>query len=143
MDRGVLFSLRDVIVCDSCRREIDFPSFVSVDRLELLSKHGWNQVMQLLAQRSKSAYNAAASEVFTRCVQQHMNDDDRSTMMAADVYVCPECETLLKDRKSPVASGILLERKRLAQLWLDVETASIRDFDAAFDRFRRALGLGK
>lgn len=110
-------------------------------RLEMLGRRGWIQVMQLLALRAKASYNVAHSKVFTRCVQQHMDDCDRDAMIAAEVYTCPTCGTILKDRKSPVASSILLERGRLRAMWLDVEQAKAEDFDEKLNRFRRALGL--
>lgn len=110
-------------------------------RLESLSKNGWLQVMALLAQRSKATYSVAGSQTFTRCVQMHLDDQDRDEMMDSDLYNCPVCETLLKDRGSPVASSILMERGRLRELWLDVEQAPHAEFDMRLDRFRSALGL--
>ncbi len=113
------------------------------EKLKALGKRGWKQVLELLAQKAKETYGIAPPTVFTQCYAEHMSEDDHEDMVKAEVYTCPQCATLLKDRKSRVASGILLERKRIADLWLDVEQAKFEDFDARFDRFRRALGLSR
>jgi hypothetical protein len=110
--------------------------------LARISTAGWKGIQAVLNGRSKAAYSVAAEEDFARCVFGHMLASERDTMIGADLYTCPVCERLLKDRKTPVASSILLERARVRELWLDVEKATTPDEIAeAAERFRRALGL--
>lgn len=111
------------------------------ERLENLGGRGWLQVLELVNLRAKATYSVQDARTFALCVGQHMDDEDQADMIVAEVYNCPQCSTLLKDRKSSVASSILLERHRIAMLWLDVEQAKFEEFDTKLDRFRRALGL--
>ena len=110
-------------------------------RLARIGRISWHQLLQMLVSRARTTYSVSEPEQFTICVREHLSHDQRADMVNADVYTCPQCSNLLKDRQTPVASGILLERMRLRELWLDVEQAPTSDFDVRFDRFRRALGL--
>lgn len=110
-------------------------------RLRRVGQAGWKGLQVFLSGRSRASYAVADEDDFTACVFQHMNLQDRNEMLAADVFFCPVCARLLKDRKNPVASSILLERRRVRELWLDVEQSPPELMDAALDRFRRALGL--
>ncbi len=110
-------------------------------RLRAASQAGWEDIGKFLASRARAAYTADSDD-FAECVFQHMDEDQRVIMVAADLYNCPECGRLLKDRKNPVASSILLERGRLREAWLRVEQA--RDSETAEQalvQFKKALGL--
>ncbi len=110
-------------------------------RLRRLSETGWKTVQTLLTLRSRASYSAADPEDFIECVQHHLTDSDRSDLRDADLYACPTCNRLLKDRRTPVASSVLLERTRLRKLWENVEQAPADAMPQALDQFRRGLGL--
>jgi hypothetical protein len=110
-------------------------------RLKSLAGAGWAYVNRFFSGRSRETYAMAAPVDFAECVFDHMDIGQRAELITADVYSCPGCGRLLKDRKNPVASSILLERRRLRELWLDVEAAPDDKRDKALERFRRALGL--
>jgi hypothetical protein len=113
-------------------------------RLRTMAAAGWSTIQSLMRGRAREVYSLAKPEDFGECVFQHMNIDQRAALVFADVYQCPVCGRLLKDRKTPVASSLLLERMRLRELWLAVESAE-DDEQArgeAMRRFRSALGLG-
>lgn len=111
------------------------------ERLRRVSHAGWRGIQSVLEGRSKTAYAEAAEEEFAKCVFGHMVPSERDTMIGADIYFCPVCNRLLKDRKTPVASSVLLERARVRELWLAVEKAGPDDVEKAVEAFRRALGL--
>jgi hypothetical protein len=110
-------------------------------RMRRVAEAGWKGLQSLLNGRSKTTYSVASERDFTECVFEHMSPEQRDAMMSSDLYSCPVCERQLKNRNTPVASSILLERARLRQLWLDVEQAPPEQMNEALDRFRRALGL--
>jgi hypothetical protein len=110
-------------------------------RVRRIGEAGWMFLKVLLSSKAKASYSVADEDDFTDCAFNHMNSADREEMVASEVFFCPVCSRLLKDRKSPVASSILLERRRVRELWLDVEQSPPELMDAALDRFRRALGL--
>lgn len=110
-------------------------------RLAAISTAGWRGIQTLLNGRARASYSVAAEADFAKCVFGHMVPSERDTMIGAEIYFCPVCDRLLKDRKSPVASSVLLERARVRELWLEVEKAAPDDMEAAVDKFRRALGL--
>lgn len=111
-------------------------------RLRRLTDRTWLQFGQLIRDRAQDAYAVASSADFTRCVRQHLDPAGWAEMVVAEAYSCPVCGRLLKDRRPlAVASSILLERSRLAALWLQVEEAEGQDKIDATARFRRALGL--
>jgi hypothetical protein len=110
-------------------------------RLRQLGERSWLDIQASLSSRAKAVYAAAAPEDFAECVGEHMEGEDRTALALAEVYQCPRCARLLKDRKTPVASALLQERLRIQQLWMDVEKAQPKEMDEAVERFRRALGL--
>ncbi len=110
-------------------------------RLRTLAATGWAHITGALRNRAHQTYSLAEAADFAECIFNHMSVDDRASMILADVYNCPGCSRLLKDRRTPVASGILVERERMRQLWLQVEQAPEGERQAAIDRFRSALGL--
>lgn len=110
-------------------------------RLRTLAAAGWAHINRFFAGKAVLAYTMATPADFADCVFGHMDVDARSLLINADVYTCPTCGRLLKDRRTPVASGILLERARLRRLWQDVENASDRSRDEAMARFTYALGI--
>lgn len=111
-------------------------------KLRRLTDRTWLQFGQLIRDRAQDAYAVASTADFGRCVQEHLEPAGWAEMVVAEAYSCPVCGRLLKDRRSPsVASSILLERSRLAALWLQVEEAEGQDRTDATARFRRALGL--
>lgn len=112
-------------------------------QLQRLGQRGWVGLQALLHGRARAVYAVAAPEDFAFCTQSHMSESDRQEMIGAEVYQCPGCGRLLKDRKTGIATSILLERGRLRELWLDVEGAHDEEYPSAMARFRRALGLAR
>lgn len=113
-------------------------------RLRTMAAAGWSTIQSLMRGRAREVYALASPQDFGECVFQHMNIDQRASLVFADIYQCPVCGRLLKDRRTPVASSLLLERMRLRDLWLQVEMAEDEDFRVeAMRRFRSALGLGE
>lgn len=112
-----------------------------MDRLREATTKTWQDVAVTLAERAHATYSVAATDDFIQCVSEHMDHADRAEMVVAGVYTCPQCSRLLKDRQSPVAAAVLVERHRLRQLWLDVESASEEERPRLMARFRRGLGL--
>ena len=110
-------------------------------RLFEASSKTWQDVAVTLAERSHATYAVAATDDFIRCVSEHMDHADRAEMVIAGVYECPQCARLLKDRQSPVATAVLLERQRLRELWIGVETATEAERERRMAYFRRGLGL--
>lgn len=113
------------------------------ERAQLMSvgQQEWAAVHSTLITKAKAVYSVADHDSFNACVFQHMDANDRTAMVVAEVYECPGCGRLLKDRRSPVASSILLERKRLRTLWMNVEDADEAAMPTALRTFRRALGV--
>jgi hypothetical protein len=109
--------------------------------LRTLAAAGWAQLNQVFSRKAKAAYAMAAPGDFGECVYVHMNVEQRAALVQADLYTCPVCNRLLKDRNTPVAASILLERGRLLELWLQVERANVEDREAALQSFRFGLGL--
>lgn len=110
--------------------------------LRALAAAGWEQLSSLLTQRSREAYDAADPQAFGKCVTAHLDIVQIRELICADAYHCPQCGQLLKDRRTPVASTILLERRRMAGLWKAVEEAgNDEQRRMAMHRFRTGMGL--
>lgn len=111
-------------------------------RLLQLSATIWGDVTTLAAHQARAAYQVANAEQFTECVRHHMDGPQTLVLLNAEVYHCPRCGQLLKDRRTPVASSILLERSRLAALLTEAEDAPPGpERKRLWHRFRAALGL--
>jgi hypothetical protein len=108
--------------------------------LRHLNERYWTYIQNDLNLRAHQTYAVAAPTDFRRCIVEHMSMSERIEMLDADVYTCPECHRLLKDRNTPVASAILLERRRIRELWQAAETAPAGTGQEAIARFRRAIG---
>lgn len=110
--------------------------------LMVAGAQAWEAVMRGLTVRARRTYSVAKPEEFRQCVSEHMDGVQRMVMVNSEVYHCAVCGRLLKDRGSPVASGILAERRRLAGLLADVEkTTNPDERTRAWRKFRAALGL--
>lgn len=118
---------------------------LSDDELEILAKHAdtaWRDIRSQLRVRAAWTYGVADPADFAACVRHHMDPQQRIDMMAADAYWCPECGRHLKDRRTPVATSVMLERRRLRDLYRRVDEASDeRGRTEALRRFIAALGL--
>ncbi len=112
-----------------------------MDRLRRVGKKHWSDLAQMVQDRARNAYSVADPEDFERCVTQHMSASDWGDMVVSGIFMCPVCARLLKDRQSPVATAVLLERTRVRKLWEEVERSSPEQLDARMAVFRRALGL--
>jgi hypothetical protein len=113
-------------------------------RLRAFAAAGWSFITDRLQHRARDAYALSEPGDFAECVFDHMDVNDRAAMIAAEVYQCPDCARLLKDRRSTASSSILLERGRLRDLWLAAEQAPAGEArEEALTRFRSALGLGR
>jgi hypothetical protein len=114
------------------------------NRLRTLAATGWSYITERLQHRARDAYSSTEPGEFAECVFEHMGVTDRANMITADVFECPKCGRLLKDRHNTASSSILLERRRLRDLWVDVEVAEDGPArEHALADFRSALGLGR
>lgn len=128
-------SVADLLTAD---REL---SDQEMERLRLASKQEWATLSQMLRHKASATYAVADVADFEFCVTEHMDSADWAEMVVAGVFQCPTCSRLLKDRGTPVASAILLERRRVRDLWEAVEAAAPDSRENAMTRFRRGLGL--
>ncbi len=110
-------------------------------RLHAIGDESWEQFYRVLTWRARAVYSMATAAEFGQCVLHHMTAQERAALVSAEMYTCPQCHRLLKDRRTPVASAALLERTRVQELWLEVEAAPEDDKREAIARFRRALDL--
>lgn len=108
--------------------------------LHTLAATGWAQVTRILARNADRAYATANPEELGHCLFAHMTIEQRAALTLADAYHCPSCGRLLKDRNNPVASAVMLERRRIGEKWSDVEQASPEHREDAMDAFLRSLG---
>lgn len=100
-------------------------------------------VMRAVRQRSHATYDVAEPAVLRNCLASHLDAAARQDMITAEVYTCPTCGSLLKDRRTRVAAAIMLERRRIRDLWLQVEDHTGQpDFHEYLGRFRVAIDLG-
>jgi hypothetical protein len=117
-------------------------TITEMTRLRQLGEKTWLAMGRIIKHQAGLTYAMAEPADFSSCVQEHLTAIQRSAMVAANVFTCPECGLLLKDRGVPVATSILLERRRLAEMWMLVEQATDDEQRAeAARRFRTALGL--
>jgi hypothetical protein len=117
-------------------------SDAEMERLALVSKQEWGVLAGMLRTRASATYGVADAQDFERCVTQHMSAQDWNAMAVAGIFECPQCSRLLKNRDAPVvATAVLLERRRIGDLWSAVEGATPEQLDARMLVFRRALGL--
>lgn len=116
-----------------------------LDVLQQVADGAWMTLRSELHDRAANVYGVAAPDEFTECVTQHMDLEARRAMAEAEVYSCPDCGRHLKDRRTPVASSVLGERRRLRDLYLCMDRASEGpDREKATRQFIAALGiLGK
>ncbi len=112
-----------------------------MEQLRSASNSGWTGIAKILGERAQVAYSVVSRDDLADCLYAHMDGEDDQEMITADAYHCPVCGRLLKDRRNAAASGILLERQRIQQLWKQVEATKPEEFSEAVERFRRALGL--
>jgi hypothetical protein len=112
-----------------------------LDQVSRLGERTFAQVYRRLTGRARAVYAQASMEEFGECVSHHLDAAQRRALVHAEVFTCPYCHRLLKDRRTPVATAVELERGRVKDLWQQVETASPSTREAAFTRFRQALGL--
>lgn len=114
---------------------------VEQERLMALAEEAWRDIVASFADQARAAYSVAPREAFALCVGTHMNRRARQSMLRAEVYHCPVCGRLLKDRHTTAASSILLERRRLRELWREVQRLpSGPERDSALRKFVVALG---
>lgn len=113
-----------------------------MNRLRVAGEEAWADVTEILVQGSRLTYRVASEEELRQCIQNHLDSTERIVMANAEAYHCWVCGRLLKDRNSPVASSILVERSRLAALFTDAETQPPGpERRRLWQRFRAALGL--
>lgn len=112
-----------------------------MQRLHQVGREQWATLKAMLRSRARDAYAVSAPEDFEHCVTEHMSAPDWAEMVVSGVFACPVCERPLKDRRTPVATAVLLERRRMRQLWQEVEASEPDQLDARMFVFRRALGL--
>ncbi len=111
------------------------------ETLRRYTEDSWASISRALALRARAVYSVAKIEDFRRCVREHMDLDDWSEMAHAELYHCPSCGLLLKDRGTPVAAAALLERQRIRRLWQAVQDADEGpDKTEAQRRFIAGLG---
>lgn len=110
--------------------------------LRVHTDHVWAELTRRIDARISASYGVSAPEAFRDCLDAHLDQVQIIVMLLADVYNCPICGRLLKDRQSPVASAILMERQRVAGMLRDVETAPIgEERSRLWNRLRAGLGL--
>ncbi len=93
------------------------------NRLAAFAEKTWGEIQGSVASRARAAYSVAPEETFRSCVRDHMDLLAWNEMIGADVYTCPVCATLLKDRRTVVASAVLIERARIREMWKEYEAA--------------------
>lgn len=109
---------------------------------EARTNAGFSSVLRQLRRRSHATYAVCDPYVLHACLSEHLNPDQIQDLIEAEVFNCPTCGMLLKDRHTKVATAIMLERHRLKQLWLRVEErADEPDFHLHLNHFRAALGI--
>jgi hypothetical protein len=123
---------------------LDKPDLNEADKIRLTeyAEAEWGDILAALRSRSRNAYAVAEPNDFATCITQHMSTVEQIEMTRADVYHCPKCGRHIKDRRTPVASSVLVERRRLRQLYLAIEEAAAGEArDEATRRFIAALGV--
>lgn len=68
------------------------------DRLRELTIATWAQLYDQAGALARSTYSVATSGQFAACVREHLDVEQMAALAQADVYQCPVCERLLKDR---------------------------------------------
>lgn len=113
------------------------------ERLQRYSAAAWETVSATIAARAHDTYMVASAQDFRECIGEHMTLVEQFDMVGADVFHCVVCGRLLKDRRTPLASSILLERRRLAAMLTEVEQAprGSRERARLWLVFRAGLGL--
>lgn len=112
------------------------------EALHDVANEAWMDLRAELNSRARNVYAVSSPHEFAECVGQHMNDADRVEMTKAEAYHCPSCGRHLKDRRTPIASSILGERRRLRDLYMLIDrTPEGPDRERATRRFIAALGL--
>lgn len=109
------------------------------EKLRNLGDATWWRFYQTVTRRARSVYSTATPAQFAVCVSEHMSQQNRDALIGSETYTCPSCHQLLKDRRAPVATAILVERQRLQELWHDIENADDAERPSAIERFRQAL----
>lgn len=136
-DPDIETDLDDLLTAD---REL---TEAEMDRLRRLSDQEWTQVTTTLFRQARRSYAVAAPDQFANCVTKHMVDIDYAEMINSDVFRCPHCDRLLKDRGTAVGEALSLERQRLADLLVSAEGADAGSIEAQqrWNRLRTALGI--
>lgn len=113
-----------------------------ITRLRQLGERTWLAMGRIIKHQAGLTYAMTEPAQFNSCVRGHLTAIQRAAMAVANVFTCPECGRLLKDRGETVTTSILLERRRLAEMWMQIEQAADDEQRAeAARRFRTALGL--
>lgn len=82
------------------------------NRLLRLAAAGWGHINGLLTRRAREMYALATAREFGECVLSHMNPEQRTDLVLADLYHCPGCGRRLKDR-SAASSVFLIEHGQI------------------------------
>ncbi len=118
---------------------------LTVEEMLILRQHTdqvWSALTRQIDEKVSASYGVSTPEAFKHCIDTHLDQVQIIVMLLAEVYNCPFCGRLLKDRHSPVASAILMERQRVAGMLRDVETAPIgEERSRLWHRLRAGLGL--
>jgi hypothetical protein len=111
--------------------------------LSRYSDEVWRTLTNDANSKVRAAYEVSDLSTFSNCMTVHMDQMATIDMVTSEVYHCPQCGRLLKDRRSPIASALLQERRRLAGMLTDVEDTQVDTPERAsrWARFRAALGL--
>lgn len=124
---------------------LDLERELTVEEMLVLRRHTdqvWASLTARIDAKVSASYGVSSPETFRQCLDEHLDQVQIIVMLLAEVYNCPLCGRLLKDRQSSVASAILLERRRVAGMLRDVETAPIgEERSRLWHRLRAGLGL--
>lgn len=112
------------------------------EALRDLADQAWSDLRAELNSRAHNAYAIADPGDFATCVREHMDHDQRVEMTKADAFHCPGCGRHLKDRRTPLASSVLVERRRLRDLYLRIDRSPDGPTrEQATRQFIAALGM--
>jgi hypothetical protein len=113
-----------------------------IQQTEALANQEFGGLLRGIRRRSHATYAVCAPHILHNCLSNHLDVVQTQDMIEAEVFHCPVCGNLLKDRRTKIATAIMLERQRLKELWQGVEDhIGDPDFHLHLDRFRAALGL--
>lgn len=61
----------------------------------------WSTINDESARLARQTYASSSPQEFTECVLRHMSTDECLELVRANMYSCPHCGRLLKDRGRP------------------------------------------